>query len=92
MYRTLAELRDSINQLIEQQGGDAPVSAFIFTKEDVFEYNGETDEEDYFPLPFTSDVLADVGDSSYVYEQVSEMIGDAIRMRKVYQPAVSNDK
>ena len=82
MYRTLSELRDSINQLIEQQGENAPCAAFVFTKHDVFEFNEETNQEDYFSSLFTQDVLADVGGSSYIYEQVGEMIDDAIRLRK----------
>jgi transcriptional/translational regulatory protein YebC/TACO1 len=82
MYRTLSELRDSINQLIEQQGENAPCAAFVFTKHDVFEFNEETNQEDYFSSLFTQDVLADVGGSSYIYEQVGEMIDDSIRVRK----------
>ena len=33
-------------------------------------------------MTFTQDVLCDVGGSSYIYEQVGEMIDDAIRLRK----------
>ena len=82
MYRTLSELRDSINQLIEQQGENAGCAAFVFTQHDVFEYNEEDNQDQYFPTLFTQDVLADVGGSSYIYEQVGEMIDDSIRMRK----------
>ncbi len=35
MFRTLSELRDSINSMIESQGENAPCAAFVFTKEDV---------------------------------------------------------
>lgn len=90
MYRTLSELRESINSMIESLGEDAPCAAFVFTKHDVFEYNMETNQDDYFSKVFTEDVLADVGGSCYIYEQVGEMIDDAIRMRKgmkVYQTA-----
>ena len=82
MYRTLSELRDTINQLIESEGENAACAAFVFTQHDVFEFNEETNQEDYFPSLFTQDVLADVGGSSYIYEQVGEMIDDAIRLRK----------
>jgi hypothetical protein len=82
MFRTLSELRDSINQLIEQQGENAACAAFVFTQHDVFEYNEEDNQDQYFPTLFTEDVLADVGGSSYIYEQVGEMIDDAIRLRK----------
>ena len=82
MYRTLSELRNSIDNLIRQQGEDAPCAAFVFTCHDVFEFNEETNQDDYFGMTFTTDVLADVGGSSYIYEQVGEMIDDAIRLRK----------
>ena len=82
MFRTLSELRDSINSMIESQGENAPCAAFVFTKEDVFEYNEDVYQEEYFSSLFTQDVLADVGGSDYIYEQVSEMIDDAIRLRK----------
>ena len=82
MYRTLSELRDSINQLIESQGEDAGCAAFVFTQHDVFEYKGEDNQEQYFPTLFTQDVLADVGGSDYIYEQIGEVIDDAISLRK----------
>ena len=82
MYRTLSELRDSINQLIESEGENAACAAFVFTQHDVFEFNEETNQEDYFPSLFTQDVLADVGGSDYIYEQIGEVIDDSIRLRK----------
>lgn len=82
MFRTLAELRDSVNSMIDAQGEDAACAAFVFTQHDVFVFNEETNQDDYFPTLFTQDVLADVGGSSYIYEQVGEMIDDAIRYRK----------
>ncbi len=82
MFRTLSELRDSINSMIDAQGENAPCAAFVFTQHDVFEFNEDTNQDDYFPSLFTQDVLADVGGSSYIYEQVGEMIDDAISLRK----------
>ena len=93
MFRTLSELRDSINSMIESQGENAPCAAFVFTQHDVFEYNEDTNQDDYFPSLFTQDVLADVGGSSYIYEQVGEMIDDSIRVRKgmeIYQESVKS--
>ena len=81
MYRTLSELKDSIENLIKQQGEDAPCAAFIFTQEDVFEFDAD-ENETRFPELFNQDVLCDVGGSSYIYEQVGEMIDDYVRMRK----------
>lgn len=87
MFRTLSELRDSIDKLIEQQGKDAGCAAFIYTQEDIFEFD-DNDNEVRFSKQLTEDVLCDVGGSSYIYEQVGEMIDDYIRMRKgmsIYQ-------
>jgi hypothetical protein len=82
MYRTLSELRDSINQLIERQGENAACAAFVFTQDDVFEIVGENCDEVRFSKELTDDVLADVGGSDYIYEQIGEVIDDAIRDRK----------
>ena len=82
MYRTLSELRNTLNQMIESQGENAPCAAFVFTKHDVFEFNEETNQDDYFSSHFTQDVLCDVGGCSYIYEEVGEMIDNAIRFRK----------
>jgi hypothetical protein len=81
MFRTLSELRDSINSMIDAQGENAVCAAFVFTKEDVFEFD-ENDKENHFSDVFSEDVLCDVANSSYIYEQVGEMIDDYIRMRK----------
>jgi len=92
MYRTLSELRDSINQMIETQGENAGCAAFVFTRHDVFEYNEEDNQDQYFPTLFTQDVLADVGGCDYIYEQVGEVIDDAIRLRKklpIYQESLN---
>ena len=82
MYRTLSELRDSINSMIESQGENAGCAAFVFTQHDVFEFNEDTNQDEYFSTLFTQDVLADVGGSDYIYEQIGEVIDDAIRLRK----------
>jgi hypothetical protein len=85
MYRSLATLRHQIDKLIEQQGEDAPVAAFVFTKNDVFYY--ETDEDGFPNLneekslsdDDTDDVLIEVGCNDYIYEQVNGMIEDEVR-------------
>jgi hypothetical protein len=85
MYRTLSELRNSINNLIEQQGEDAPVAAFVFTKEDVFIYpkdeNGieDLDTQERLNDEDTDDVLTELGGCDYIYEQVFEVIDDEVR-------------
>ena len=85
MFRTLSELRDSINQLIEHQGEDAPVAAFVFTKNDVIYYdNGEDGFPDLNVEKFlndddTDEVLVELGGCDYIYEQVNEIIEDEVR-------------
>lgn len=86
MYRTLSELRDSINNLIEQQGEYAPCAAFVFTKNDVSCYaeseDGfpDLDNEVFLSEEDTDSVLCEVGGSDYIYEQVFEIIEDAIKI------------
>ena len=90
MYRTLSELRDSINQMIERQGENAVCAAFVFTQDDVFEIVGENCDEVRFSKELTEDVLCDVGGSDYIYEQIGEVIDDSIRLRKgmeIYEKA-----
>jgi hypothetical protein len=85
MYRTLAELRNSIDNLIQQQGKDAPCAAFVFTKEDVFFYpkdeNGieDLDTQEHLNAEDTDDVLTEVGGCDYIYEQVFEIIEDEVK-------------
>ena len=90
MYRTLSQLRDSINELIEQQGEDAPCAAFVFTKNDVMYYEDGDDgfpdfnEEKFLSDEQTDDVLLAVGGCDYIYEQVNEIIADEVnRIRKI---------
>ena len=84
MYRTLSQLRNSINQLIVEQGEDAPVAAFIFTKNDVIYYNEGDDgfpdlnEEKFLNDEDTDEVLVDLGGCDYIYEQVNEIIEDEV--------------
>ena len=85
MYRSLANLRYQVNKLIEQQGEDAPVAAFVFTKNDVIYYEDGDDgfpnlnEEKFLSDDDTDEVLIEVGCNDYIYEQVNEMIEDEVR-------------
>lgn len=79
MYRTLAELRNNIDQMIADLGEDAPCAAFVFTKYDVT-YNEldedglETGAETYLSVEDTDSVLYGVGECDWVYEKIGEMI------------------
>ncbi len=78
MARTLQQLQESITRLIDQQGPDAPVAAFIFTMNDVFLMDEDTLEETPLPVDVCADVLNEVEDSDYICEQVFEMIDDEL--------------
>ena len=82
MYRTLKELKRAIDNLVEQQGGDAAVASFIFTCEDV-QTTSENDEELYtvycddleeaYP-GITRKVLYNLGNTDYIYSLIAETI------------------
>ena len=81
MYCTLSQLRDSINQLIVEQGEAAPVAAFIFTGNEVVT---EVVTEDNLvvtqrldmlhPDGVVQEVLFGIGDSDYIYEMIWDKI------------------
>ena len=50
MYYTLSQLKTRINSLIDSQGDDSTCAAFIYTKEDVVQYDDEGDEIDLSTL------------------------------------------
>ena len=85
MYRTLSELRNSIDNLIQQQGENASVAAFVFTKNDVFYYEMDDDGtnllevEKHLSDEDTDEVLLGLGSCDYIYEQVNEIIEDEVR-------------
>ena len=78
MYRTLSELKDQVNQLIEQQGENATCASFVYTKEDVFYFDDIQDDEIYLSLDDTNQVLEEVGNTDYIYQQISELIDDEV--------------
>ena len=77
MYRTLQHLKESVENLISQQGADAPCAAFIFTQEDVFEMDENCDTH-HLPLDVAKKVLDEVNELDYIYEQVFEVIDEVI--------------
>jgi hypothetical protein len=74
MNRTLQQLKESVERLIEQQGADASCAAFIFTKEDVYEDNGV-----YFSEEITNEVLNDLDESDYILNRAFDCINDYIK-------------
>lgn len=80
MARTLQQLKESIERLIQQQGADAPVAAFIFTKEDVFETDDDTLEQHHLPVEDAEIILNELEGFDYIYEQAFECMEDDIRL------------
>jgi maltoporin len=81
MFRTLSELRDKVDRLIDSQGEDAPCASFVFTKEDVFYYDDQN--EINLNADDTCKVLRLTGRTDYIYEQIGEVIDEEIgRIRR----------
>lgn len=81
---TLANLRDRVNRLIEQQGEDAPVAAFIFTNEDVFVW--KEDGENCEQVPVSRDDAFDIlnsieDDYDYLYTEIFNCIDSELSER-----------
>lgn len=78
MARTLQQLKESIERLIDQQGEEAPVAAFIFTNEDVYTLD-EEGNTNYLPLEYADRVLDEIEGFDYIYEKIFECIDDQIK-------------
>jgi len=78
MNRTLQQLKESVDRLIEQQGADASCAAYIFTKEDVFEMD-ENGDEVYFSEKVSNKVLNDLDETDYILEKAFDCIEDYIK-------------
>ena len=78
MNRTLSQLKESVERLIEQQGENASCAAFIFTKEDVFEMD-ENGDAFYLDAEITNKVLNDLDETDYILEKAFDCIDDYIK-------------
>jgi hypothetical protein len=79
MYYTLSQLQNSIQHKIDQFGPKSPVAAFIFTKEDVTTFDDVENTEVFYSDDVVNEVLEDVGDCDYMYEQFFELIQEVIQ-------------
>ena len=83
MYRTLSELKSLVDTLIEDQVENATCASFIYTKQDVFYFNDVENDEVYLPVDDANQVLNEVGDTDYIYQQIGELIDDEVsRIRR----------
>ncbi len=76
---TLSQLKQRIDQLIERQGEESPVAAFIYTKEDVVQYDDDGDEVEIEDDRIIEDVLYNVEDTDYIYTQIQDSIDDELK-------------
>ena len=76
---TLSQLKQRIDQLIETQGEESPVAAFIYTKEDVVQYDDDGDEVEIEDDRIIEDVLYNVEDTDYIYTQIQDSIDDELK-------------
>ena len=78
MARTLEQLKQSIDNLIQQQGKDAPVAAFIFTNEDVFVMD-EDGNPDSVHREIAETVLDNVEDYDYIFTEIFNCIEQELK-------------
>ena len=82
MNRTLQQLKESVERLIEQQGAEASCAAYIFTKEDVFNMDDDGNPV-YCSEEITDKVLDDLDGTDYLIEKAFDCITDYIKDYKV---------
>ena len=83
MARTLQQLKENVERLIQKPGEDAPVAAFIFTNEDVYEMSEDGDQQ-YFSVDVAHQVLDHIeGDYDYLYEEIFNCIDNELKELKL---------
>jgi hypothetical protein len=82
MTRTLAELRQQIDNLIKHQGENASVAAWIYTKEDVLDY---PDEDVNVTEEVATKVINNLDQCDYIYTEIFDRIDDELRELNVIQ-------
>ena len=76
---TLSQLKQRIDKLIETQGEESPVAAFIYTKEDVVQYDDDGNEVEVEDNKIVEDVLYNVEDTGYIYTTINDTIDDQLK-------------
>ncbi len=78
---TLSQLKQRIDKLIERQGEESPVAAFIYTKEDVLQYDDDGDEVEIEDDRIIEDVLYNVEYIESIYTYIQDSIDDELSHR-----------
>ena len=79
MTRTLDELRQQIERLIQQQGEESPVAAWVYTKDDVIDYPDDTSVTE----EVATQVINNLDQYDYIYTEIFDRIDDELRQAKV---------
>jgi hypothetical protein len=72
-FYSLKALKARVENLIEQQGEDAPCAGWIYTSEDVIKYDDEGDEVRQ-PKEVCEDVLVNLQDYDFIYQAIVDAI------------------
>ena len=78
MARTLQQLKESVERLIDDQGEDAPVAAFIFTNEDVYVMD-EDGNPDPVQREIAETVLDNVEDYDHIFTEIFDVIEEELK-------------
>lgn len=81
MTRTLSELRQAVEQMIQRQGENAPVAAWIYTKEDVMDYPDEVNVTESVAYK----VIENLDDYDHIYTEIFDCIDEELRQMNVLQ-------
>ena len=87
MNRTLKQLQQSVNQLIENQGEDAHCAAWIYTKEDCY----LIDQDDIMEYPalhnpeLAERIFDDVGNIDYICQVIQKYVDEATEKQVMQQ-------
>ena len=79
MNYTLWHLQQRVNKLIEQQGEDAHIAAWIYTKNDCHlkDEDGEFDYDNTVEDPEVVErIFDDVGNIDYIYQVIQECVDE----------------
>ena len=79
MTRTLSELRQAVEQMIQRQGENAPVAAWIYTKEDVMDYPDEVNVTESVAYK----VIENLDDYDHIYAEIFDCIDEELRQLSV---------
>jgi hypothetical protein len=75
---TLAQLKKSVDQMIANQGPDAPAAWWIYTNEDVYLFDNDGDEI-YQEQEVCEKVLGNLHNYDHIYTMIQDAIEDELK-------------